>query len=51
MTPPRSLDELLGRPIPDLTLPDTHGADYRLRQSIPRRPLVLFFYIMNGTPG
>jgi len=51
MTAPRALDELLGRPMPDLTLPDIHGADYRLRQFIPHRPLVLFFYVMNGTPG
>lgn len=44
-------DGLLGRPLPDLTLPDTHGAGYRLRQFIPHRPLVLFFYVLNGTPG
>jgi len=48
---PRTLDELLGLPIPDLALADTGGAEYRLRQFIPLRPLVLFFYIMNGTPG
>lgn len=51
VTAPRTLDALLGRPIPDLTLADTRGADYRLRQFVSRRPLVLFFYIMNGTPG
>ena len=51
MTAPRALDELLGRPMPDLTLPDTFGAAFRLRQFIPRRSLVLFFYVMNGTPG
>ena len=44
-------DGLLGRPLPDLTLPDVHGADYRLRQFVPNRPLVLFFYVLNGTPG
>jgi len=48
---PRTLDELLGRPMPDLALLDTRGASFRLRQFIPHRPLVLFFYVMNGTPG
>ena len=45
------LEELLGRPLPDLTLIDPLGASYRLRQFVPQRPLVLFFYVMNGTPG
>lgn len=45
------LAELLGHPLPDLTLLDPLGASYRLRQFVPHRPLVLFFYIMNGTPG
>ncbi len=44
-------EPLLGRPIPDLTLPDTRGEGFRLRGSVPHRPLVLFFYILNGTPG
>jgi peroxiredoxin len=44
-------DDLLGRPLPDLTLPDTRGSDYRLRQFVGSRPLVLFFYVLNGTPG
>jgi len=51
VTAPRGLDELLGRPMPDLTLADARGEPWRLRQFVPRRPLVLFFYIMNGTPG
>jgi peroxiredoxin len=51
VTPPRDLDELLGRPLPDLALPDALGGSYRLRQFVPNRPLVLFFYVMNGTPG
>ena len=46
-----TLDDLLGRPLPDLTLLDPLGASYRLRQFVPHRPLVLFFYVMNGTPG
>jgi hypothetical protein len=51
VTAPPLPDGLLGRPLPDLTLPDAHGADYRLRQFIPNKPLVLFFYVLNGTPG
>jgi peroxiredoxin len=45
------LNDLLGHPLPDLTLIDARGADFRLRQFVPHRPLVLFFYVMNGTPG
>ena len=51
VTPSPESGDLLGGPLPDLTLPDTHGADYRLRQFVGSRPLVLFFYVLNGTPG
>ena len=51
MSPADPRDELLGRALPDLTLPDSRGGDYRLRQFSPRRPLVLFFYVLNGSPG
>ena len=51
VSPAPSPDALLGRPLPDLTLPDSGGADYRLRKFVPHRPLVLFFYVLNGTPG
>ena len=51
VTPSHEPGDLLGQPLPDLTLPDTHGADYRLRQFVGSRPLVLFFYVLNGTPG
>lgn len=51
MTPSLEPGGLLGRPLPDLTLPDTRGADYGLRQFVGSRPLVLFFYVLNGTPG
>ena len=51
VTAPHTPVDLLGQPLPDLTLPDARGVDYRLRQFIPDRPLVLFFYILNGTPG
>ena len=51
MTAPPPPDGLLGRPLPDLTLPDSSGAGFRLRGFVPERPLVLFFYVLNGTPG
>jgi len=51
VTPSPEPHDLLGRPLADLTLPDTYGADYRLRQFVGSRPLVLFFYVLNGTPG
>jgi peroxiredoxin len=42
---------LLGRALPDLSLPDSRGREYRLRQFVGQRPLVLFFYVLNGSPG
>lgn len=47
----RPQQNLVGSPLPDLTLPDVDGAAFALRQFVPHRPLVLFFYVMNGTPG
>lgn len=44
-------EELVGAPLPDLTLPDPAGEPYALRQHVGRSPLVLFFYVRNGTPG
>jgi peroxiredoxin len=44
------LQHLIDRPIPDLALPSSAG-EFRLRQFVGRRPLVLFFYIRNATPG
>ncbi|MEK7330045.1 MAG: hypothetical protein AAB113_04510 [Candidatus Eisenbacteria bacterium] len=51
MRPTEPAEGLLGRPLPDLALPDSGGGDFRLRQFVGRRPLVLFFYILNGSPG
>lgn len=51
MRPDDSPDGLLGRPLPDLTLLDPSGGNYPLRQFVGRQPLVLFFYILNGSPG
>ncbi len=51
MSPDTPQDGLLGRPLPDLTLPDSGGGAFPLRQFVGRQPLVLFFYILNGSPG
>jgi peroxiredoxin len=45
------LEHLVERPIPDLALPATLGGTFRFRQFVGQKPLVLFFYILNGTPG
>jgi peroxiredoxin len=37
--------------VPDLTLPASRGGDLRLRSRVGVGPLVLFFFIRNGTPG
>ncbi len=44
-------ESLLEQPIPDLAMPSTQGGTFRLRQRVGVGPLVLFFYIHNGTPG
>ena len=45
-----SIDDLLDRPLPDLTLEDTSGRPFRLRSRVAERPLVLFFFVRCGTP-
>ena len=44
-------DTILSQPLPDLALLDAHGREFRLRQFVGQKPLVLFFYILNGSPG
>jgi hypothetical protein len=46
-----ALQPLIDRPIPDIALPASDGTEFRFRQFVGERPLVLFFYLMNGTPG
>ena len=43
--------DMVGTPLPDLTLPDDRGQPWPLRQHVGLRPLVLFFIIHSGTPG
>ncbi len=49
MSRPNPRPSLAGRPLPDAAPPDAHGAPFPLRGR--DRPLALFFYIRNGTPG
>jgi len=51
MDRPARIDDLLDRPIPDLSLPSASGEAFRLRQLVGVQPLALFFYIRNATPG
>lgn len=44
-------EDLVGTALPDLTLPASTGAPFALRGRVGHGPLVLFFYIKNGTPG
>jgi len=48
--PPLRLEDLIDHPVPDLALPDSAGGTLRLRAGVGRHALVLFFYLMNGTP-
>ena len=41
---------MIGRPVPEIGLPSSEGGIFRLRQRVGCGPLVLFFYIRNGTP-
>lgn len=45
------LQSLIDRPIPPLVLPASDGSQFDFRGFVGRRPLVLFFYLLNGTPG
>lgn len=51
METPRRPEDALGRELPDLTLTDANGRPFGLRSRVGQGPLVLFFYIHNGTPG
>ncbi len=44
-------EDLVGTPLPDLRLPSSAGGTFGLRDCVGRGPLVLFFFIRNGTPG
>jgi hypothetical protein len=42
--------DMIGRAVPDIALPSSDGGTFQLRQRVGCGPLVLFFYIRNGTP-
>ena len=46
-----ALAAVIGRPAPDLTLPDQRGRPFAFRGRVGLGPLALFFFIRNGTPG
>jgi peroxiredoxin len=48
---PLKPEDAVGREVPDITLPDADGRPWPLRSRVGQGPLVLFFYIHNGTPG
>jgi hypothetical protein len=48
---PASFESIVGTPVPALELPSTPGVSFPLRSRVGVGPLVLFFYIRNGTPG
>ena len=51
MDAPGRPEDLVGRPAPDITLPSSQGGTFAVRSRVGIGPLVLFFYIHNGTPG
>lgn len=51
MTAPERPEDLIGRPLPDVTLVDSAGDSYPLRRHVGQSPLVLFFLIHVGSPG
>ena len=51
MDRPPTVESLVGTMVPDLELPASSGGSFRLRSRVGIDPLVLFFYIRNGTPG
>jgi hypothetical protein len=51
MSEERRLEQIVGLPLPDITLSADDGRPFALRQHAGVRPLALFFYLHNGTPG
>ena len=51
MMAPGRPEESIGMPAPDLSLPGSNGSPFGLRSRVGIGPLLLFFYIRNGTPG
>ena len=41
----------IGNKIPDITLPDENGINVRLKDYIGKKPLIIYFYPKDETPG
>lgn len=41
----------VGDRAPDFTLSASDGAPHRLRDALTKGPVVLFFYVLDNTPG
>ena len=50
MTAVNHVADLIDQPLPDLELDSSQGDRFRLRRDVGVSPLVLFFYVKNGTP-
>jgi len=46
-----ALAELVGQPLPAITLPAPDATPFALRGRVGLGPLALFLFIRNGTPG
>jgi peroxiredoxin len=44
-------EDLVGLPVPDLSLPSSSGGTFAFRGRVGLGPLALFFYLRNSTPG
>lgn len=44
-------EQLVEQPVPAMSLPSSAGGVFDLRSRVGVGPLVLFFYVHNGTPG
>jgi peroxiredoxin len=51
MDAPHHPQDMVDHDVPDFELPSSRGDGFRLRGRVGVGPLVLFFYIYNGTPG
>jgi hypothetical protein len=51
MSDPPGPFALVGSRAPELALPSSNGEIFRLHQRLEHGPVVLFFFIHNGTPG
>lgn len=51
MTAPERPEDMIGKPLPDVTVTDARGEPYSLRRHVGEKPFALFFLIHVGSPG